>query len=499
MKGVLTTAALLLLLASTAHAWTPIASSRPTWSGPAPYSLHEAGSVDLGGYDATLTIVRQGMDDWTRVSCSALHTSFEGSTSSVPFRSGSNVVGWIESSWIDDPNAIGITGPSWGGSGAIVDAQMAMNGVNFTWTTDPGSGSRVNAYSITLHEAGHYYGLGHSSDGSATMYYAYSGGVSNLNSDDETGICALYPGGGGGTSPDGGTEPDPGPEPDPGGTAMFCEACTSDASCAGAGTRCLRYPDGALYCGQTCGSDAECDNGTCEMISDGSRQCIRRDTSGSPNCAAAPAPDPGPEPDPDGGVDPRPPEDTCGSDADCGPTEVCDTDAGVCVTRPGAGLGDPCTTNDMCTSGLCAIDDGAGDSFCTQLCDAATPCPSGFECASVEGGSSACRPTMAGLGEACTGPGDCLSNMCAESANGRFCTRTCGSAMACPAGFECLATEGGGTSVCVEGAGGGSLGPGGATSMGLVGGCSAAPGRAPTPAAWLLALSLAVLAARRRR
>ena len=97
----------LVLVASGAHAWTPIAGSQPTWNDTAPYSLHQAGSDDLGGYDATLAIVRDGMDDWTRVSCSSLHTSFEGSTTGVPFSSGSNVVGWIESGWIDSSSANG--------------------------------------------------------------------------------------------------------------------------------------------------------------------------------------------------------------------------------------------------------------------------------------------------------------------------------------------------------------------------------------------------------
>lgn len=480
----------LLLCASTARAWTPIASSQPRWSGEAPYSLHQAGSADLGGYDATLTVVRRGMDDWTAVSCSSLHTRFDGSTTSVPFSSGSAVIGWIESGWIDSSSAIGITGPSWNSSGNIVDAHMAMNGVHFTWTNDPGSGSRVNAYSITLHEAGHYFGLGHSSDGSATMYYAYSGGVMMLGSDDQAGICALYPGGGGGTSPGGGgTDPDP--EPDPGGTASFCEPCSSDATCVGTGSRCLRYPDGNLYCGQACGSDAECAGGTCEMISDGTRQCIRRDGAGAPDCSATV--EPTPPPDGGGGTDPAP--SGCTSDDDCATDQACDTVSGVCVPRPGAMLGDACTTNDQCSSGLCAVDVGAGDSFCTQLCAADAPCPAGFECAAVEGGSSACRPTQGGVGDACAAPADCLSGLCAESSAGRFCTRTCTGADACPAGFECLATEGGGPSVCVEGSGGPGAAP---VSMGLVGGCSAA-GAGPGGAIPLVLLLILFLRPRKPR
>jgi len=490
----------LALVASGALAWTPISGSQPTWNETAPYSLNQNGSDDLGGYDATLTIVRDGMDDWTRVSCSSLHTSFEGSTSGVPFSSGSNTVGWIESGWIDSSSAIGITGPSWGGSGYITDAQMAMNGVHFTWTTDPGSGSRVNAYSITLHEAGHYYGLGHSSDGSATMYYAYSGGVSTLNSDDEAGICALYPGGGGGTTPDdGGTDPDPTPEP--GGDGAFCDTCSSDADCASGG-RCLRYPDDGLYCGQACSSDADCDGDYCESISDGSKQCVRRDSSGAPDCSAtgddpAPEPDPGPSPEPDpddGGTGPGG-DAGCTSDADCGATERCDVPSGSCIPRSRGQLGDDCTSNDDCASMICAVDVESDDSFCTQLCSDSDPCPTGFECTDAGGGSRACRPTNGAVGDECAGPGDCLTGLCAEGADGRFCTRECASATGCPSGWDCLGTEGGGASVCVEGLGGAP----GADHMGVTGGCSAVRGSPAPPLGWLLVLIPALLYGRRRR
>ncbi len=490
--ALLAAAAATLSLAGDARAWTPIAGSQPTWSGPAPYSLNQNGSEDLGGYEGTLPIVRQGMDDWARVECSALHTSFEGSTTSVPFSSGSNVVGWIESGWIDSPSAIGITGPSWGGSGAIVEAHMAMNGVNFTWTTGSGSGSRVNAYSITLHEAGHYYGLGHSSDGSATMYYAYSGGVSTLNADDEAGICALYPGGGGGTTPDGGGGTEPGP--DPGGDAGFCEPCTSDAQCAGTGSRCLRYPDGSGYCGTACGSDAECDGGTCETISDGSRQCVRRDSSGAPDCNAAggePAPDPAPDPGPDDGADPGTGDGGCTGDADCAAGERCDPTSGACVPVPRGMLGDACASNEQCASGICAVDVEADDSFCTQLCSDAEPCPTGFECAGVEGGSRACRPMVGGLGDACSAPSDCLSGLCAEDGAGTFCTRECAGVGSCPMGFDCVGAEGGG-SLCIASSAGAAPG-----KSVIYGTCAAVPGRTGG-AAWLL-LAVAVLPLLRRR
>src|SRR6185436_21095371 len=112
---------------------------------------------------------------------------------------GRSVVGWVESGWRYDSSAIGVTQPAWttrSGGARIVEADMELNGVDYTWITGSGRGSSVNAYSIVLHESGHYYGLGHSNSSSATMFYAYSGGIASLTSDDETGICTLCPGSG---------------------------------------------------------------------------------------------------------------------------------------------------------------------------------------------------------------------------------------------------------------------------------------------------------------
>jgi hypothetical protein len=127
---------------SLAHAWEPLDSSSPTWSGTVPYALQSAGSVDLGGFAPTEAEVRRGMDDWTRVACTSLTSSYEGPVSALP-RNGDGVssIGWLESGWPYDSNAIGVTTPQYFRS--IAEADMQMNGVNFTWTTDSGRGSRA--------------------------------------------------------------------------------------------------------------------------------------------------------------------------------------------------------------------------------------------------------------------------------------------------------------------------------------------------------------------
>ncbi len=407
----------LALTASTASAWEPIYPSEPVWRLPVPYSLNRNGSVDLGGFTPSETEVRRAMDDWTRVACTSLTTNYRGMTSAVPGTyEGTSTIGWIESGWRHEGAAIGVTGPRWGSY--IVEADMELNGVNFTWTTSSGSGSRVNAYSIVLHEGGHYYGLGHTNVRGSSMWPSYSGGIVGLGSDDEAGICALYPGSGSDCT----TTGCPSGQECVGGTCMtmtgdgtICSPCTSDAECGGPGDYCLGYPDGRGYCGRACTSDADCSGDRC-VNTTGGPQCARFSGS-SPSCAGSTS--------------------GCRLDSECDADEVCS--GGSCVPRPttGAELGAPCGADAECRSGLCRA--GA----CTQSCDwvdAAGSCPSGFYCNddSSSCGSGYCIRGAAGaggMGAPCSADTECSSLFC----DGGVCTQPCipSGAATCPSGYTC--------------------------------------------------------------
>lgn len=178
-----------------ALAWECLTGSCPKWCQTVPYGITIT-SPDLGEA-TTISETQRGMDDWTRVACTNLTNNYTGrSTGTAGAGDGRSLIGWVESGWRHGSSAIGVTGPRWDGRNCIVEADMEMNGVNFTWITGSGSGSNVNAYSIALHEGGHYYGLGHSNDRGATMYFAYTGGIDAIGSDDSNGICTLYPGSG---------------------------------------------------------------------------------------------------------------------------------------------------------------------------------------------------------------------------------------------------------------------------------------------------------------
>ncbi len=488
----------MLAVASPASAWNPIASSRPTWSTAAPYELNAAGTPDLGGFAATEAEVRRGFEDWTEPSCSGLEVVYGGSTTRRPSTfDGHSTVGWVESGWAFDSHAIGVTQPQF--SSRITEADMSMNGRDFSWITGSGSGSSVNTYSIVLHEAGHYFGLDHSTDRGAIMYFAYSGGIGAMGPDDQAGICALYPGGGG-AAPDCSTTGCPAgydcvsgtcvAAPPPTGSGAMCATCSTGADCANG--ICLRYPDGGTYCGADCGSSADCAAGDrCVPVSGAPSQCVRGPEGGE-TCRAIPS--------------------GCTSDAQCDAGERCDLASGACEPLPtsGGALGASCAVGTECASGLCfggrcsetcewldpsscgagfycngmatgtcsqglCVPGSAGTRGMGEACGASTECASllcdhgicttpcipggavgcaaGYACqAGTSAGCGSCQQSGA-LGDACLMNDDCLSGLCATQAGRSFCTAACDAASPCPAGLACTPVDEV-TSVCIASAGG---------------------------------------------
>lgn len=415
-------------LATRVHAWNPIDPSAPRWSGPVPFAMSRAGAADLGP-DTTEAAITDAFEAWTRVSCTSLATTYEGRTDARPRAGdGVSVIGWDEDAWRYDPTAIAVTQPQWGaravdGHPVIVEADMELNGVDFTWIDGPGSGRSVDVGSIVLHEVGHYVGLGHSRDPSATMYYAYRGGVSALATDDEIAICTSYPNG------------DPLPTDchitgcasgescrangscGPSNSGGLCTACTSDAECA-AGA-CLSYPDGGRYCGTRCSSDTECGTGArCVAFPDLGTQCVRVEGE-TPRCTGSPG---------------------CATDAACASGQRCDVTSGTCLPGVGASTGAACEVPSDCASGLCV------EGLCSAYCDWLVPssCAPGFFCDAQGTGTctamGVCRPGTAGdglVGDACATSPECAGLFCGES----VCTQPCvprEGGSDCPLGYECL-------------------------------------------------------------
>jgi hypothetical protein len=79
-------------------------------------------------------------------------------------------------------------------TGEIYDVDVELNSYMQQFTLDA-NGFGMDLQSIVQHEAGHFLGLAHAADFSATMWPNYAGGVDQrtLEADDAAGICAVYP------------------------------------------------------------------------------------------------------------------------------------------------------------------------------------------------------------------------------------------------------------------------------------------------------------------
>jgi len=80
-------------------------------------------------------------------------------------------------------------------SGEIYDANIELNSNQATFVLGPGQGDAgaVDLNAVLTHEIGHFLGLSHSSNGSATMYSQYKVGMTTLEDDDIAAICASLP------------------------------------------------------------------------------------------------------------------------------------------------------------------------------------------------------------------------------------------------------------------------------------------------------------------
>lgn len=168
------------------------------------FSLHQDASPELLlDYATAEAIVAEGFAAWPAATCGAGNPS-TSAWSIGPIQCdvrefnwegpNSNAVIFRGRDWPHDRRAIALTTVSFeAGTGRILGADMEINSEHHPLTP-------TSLKYVVTHEAGHFFGLDHSSDSSAVMYEGYSllGSMPAANQplltpDDVSGICAIYP------------------------------------------------------------------------------------------------------------------------------------------------------------------------------------------------------------------------------------------------------------------------------------------------------------------
>ncbi len=114
-------------------------------------------------------------------------------------------------------------------------------------------------------------------------------------------------------------------------------------------------------------------------------------------------------------------------------------DGGGCPVPGGRGLGDECTSDCDCASGLCWLEGATG--FCTQACEARTECPQGLTCDLVSPGRYGCVPPRP-AGDGCASDLDCDYPYLCEVATGWCSWTQCGFQADCEEGRTCYLPTG---------------------------------------------------------
>ncbi|MBI5502965.1 MAG: matrixin family metalloprotease [Deltaproteobacteria bacterium] len=165
-------------------------------------TLHDACSEDVAPADCGAA-VQAGMDAWNVVPGS--YFRFQSTAQATCCRAGyqreganANCISWREDSWPAEypPAGIGLTTITYDvAGGAILDADIELNGVGFQFGTTCATGL-ADVQNTVTHEAGHMLGLDHTDVPGATMRSrSYPGDcdLRSLEADDTAGLVTIYP------------------------------------------------------------------------------------------------------------------------------------------------------------------------------------------------------------------------------------------------------------------------------------------------------------------
>jgi len=185
----------LLWTAQLASAWDAQGATWPAEDFPLPYWVDDDFGPDLDDA-AALAAVQAAFDTWAAVDCAGVTFAYQGRVSDATYGAsdGKNVVFFVTDGWPSEASLV--SAPVFNQSGnTFVDVDIALNGVNYAWSTDRADGrTLMDVQGSVTHEVGHLLGLWHSTVTGATLNPQVDGSpdARTLEQDDIDGICTIY-------------------------------------------------------------------------------------------------------------------------------------------------------------------------------------------------------------------------------------------------------------------------------------------------------------------
>jgi predicted Zn-dependent protease len=166
----------------------------------------DAGAPEEIDATAARSELLESLDEWSQIAClgegdgwtfvdqglvQGQKVGFDPSAGA----SNENLVVWVRSNWKHPQQVVALTSLTYDFySGEIVDADIELNDEVFLFSTEPNL-KEMDLRNTFVHELGHFLGLDHSTEKSATMYFTAPQGETKkrtLSQDDLDGYCALY-------------------------------------------------------------------------------------------------------------------------------------------------------------------------------------------------------------------------------------------------------------------------------------------------------------------
>lgn len=413
--------------------------------------------------------LKKAWDAWTVPKCTGFRHKYVGPTTSQASLSDRKLVCFLPNStqWARmglPSSVLAVTRPVPGNGGALRDADIVFNPTpgRRAWGIYPQvQRNEMDFADVAAHEIGHAIGFGHTAPRTSLMFFSVRGVgplFNGLTSDEESGVCTIYPVKKCTTDSQCGTcrscnNGICGPKkqtPLP----SVCKACKNDASCGGGVCSTV---GGRPRCLQACDPAGCCAAGyTCKQLSGkqvcvpSTHQCPDVQCSTDTQCGTGEACS--------GGICKK----GCQTDTDCAKGLACRS--GVCQTIPPAKMGEPCSDHIVCATGttcqttskgkICTLPCGTGTggfaknspgSACTSSCSSGARCSNvvlGQACVYACSRSSACRAVGGGLcGRVGNAPSFCICRNDKDCSSGYGCNK----AVLGRAGIGSCAKRGGGT------------------------------------------------------